>query len=408
MPNNASPVAPSEQEPANNQPTDLTYGEWPTSTPGAASDPEAAINQRTDLTYGERPTNMDYGLYKALRLEQVVRGAIVVSYDVACHAHEVFVTKATGRRDVVFEQNCEAGAYHIIQISLGSQDLERVGQYSCVCSGPCKTQFGPLVPKALAVMLQGGWKQLHGDIKAQALLKPAAVELAKKRGAEVAKRWKAQPNVTLPAKHRALRLDPEESSLPAAASRTSLDLTDSGDCEAQGPASIIPEQDDYESEEYFSDDHNGREIQLIIYIEAGIEPTLRWVRVKREKRFKIVSFPIARIFNLVTDDGSTPTKFLILTGHGMYLLYRRELLKESDCTGIEEWKEKVDADSHLEELALERRARPSRAGPSSSSASNSPLQGSAEKRGIKRKRSPSSSDLKGKKKESAVDLNWRF
>ncbi|KAJ7275961.1 hypothetical protein C8J57DRAFT_1505266 [Mycena rebaudengoi] len=328
MPNNASPVAASEQEPANNQPTDLTYGEWPTSTPGAASDPEAAINQRTDLTYGERPTNMDYGLYKALRLEQ----------------------------------------------------------------------FGPLVPKALAVMLQGGWKQLHGDIKAQGLLKPAAVELAKKRGAEVAKRWKAQPNVTLPAKRRALRLDHEESSLPAAASRTSLDLTDSGDCEAQGPASIIPEQDDYESEEYFSDDHNGREIQLIIYIEAGIEPTLRW----------IVSFPIARIFNLVTDDGSTPTKFLILTGRGMYLLYRWELLKESDCTGIEEWKEKVDADSHLEELALERRARPSRAGPSSSSASNSPLQGSAEKRGIKRKRSPSSSDLKGKKKESAVDLNWRF
>jgi hypothetical protein len=88
------------------------------------------------------------------------------------------------------------------------------------------------------------------------------------------------------------------------------------------------------------------------------------VRVKREKRFKIVSFPIARIFNLVTDDGSTPTKFLMyscmsqkykdaltpisLTGRGMYLLYRRELLKESDCTGIEEWKEKVDADSHLE------------------------------------------------------------
>lgn len=49
-------------------------------------------------------------------------------------AHEVFITKATGRRDVVFEQNCEAGAYHIIQISLGSQDLERVGQYSCVVS----------------------------------------------------------------------------------------------------------------------------------------------------------------------------------------------------------------------------------------------------------------------------------
>jgi hypothetical protein len=36
-----------------------------------------------------------------------------------------------------------------------------------------------------------------------------------------------------------------------------VNLTDSGDCEAQGPASIIPEQDDYESEEYFSDDHNG-------------------------------------------------------------------------------------------------------------------------------------------------------